>query len=59
MISNMKYIEKNIDYEVNLLKNITMQSFSDYNSWQTWWNKNKDNLVLNKEGTKLVVKKEI
>jgi len=57
MISNMKYIEKNIDYEVNLLKNITMQSFSDYNSWQTWWNKNKDNLVLNKEGTKLVVKK--
>lgn len=57
MISNMKYKERNIDYEVNLLKNITTQNFSDYNSWQTWWNKNKDNLVLNKEGTKLVVKK--
>jgi len=58
MISNMKYKERNIDYEVNLLKNITTQNFSDYNSWVSWWNKNKDNLVLNKEGTKLVVIKE-
>ena len=42
---------------IKILKNITTKEYADHNSWAAWWNKNKDNLVLNKEGTKLVVKK--
>jgi len=55
IIRKMKGNRDNTE-EIELLKNITDQQFDDYDSWVVWWNKNRLDLVLNKEGTKLVVR---
>ncbi len=40
-----------------LLTRITGQEFEDYSSWVFWWDTNKNNLHLNDQGTRLVVRK--
>lgn len=44
-----------LEYATARLKNITGLDYKDSQTWINWWDKNKDDLVLSKDGTVLVV----
>ncbi len=44
-----------LEYATGRLKNLTGMQFTDTQSWIKWWEKNRDRLVLSKDGTVLVV----
>jgi hypothetical protein len=44
-----------LKYATARLKNVTGLDYTDSQTWINWWEKNKDKLVLSKDGTVLVV----
>jgi len=44
-----------LEYATARLKNLTGLDYTDSQTWINWWDKNKDKLVLSKDGTVLVV----
>jgi hypothetical protein len=44
-----------LEYATARLKNLTGLDYTDSQTWIKWWDKNKDKLVLSKDGTVLVV----
>jgi len=48
--------DANLDHLMRRLADITGESFADRDSWVTWWNDNRDRLVLSAAGDHLVAR---